>query len=136
VAAMGVPKGSQKSRYDLSAAEWRLIEPLLPRKREVRRVDDRRVMNGIFYVLRTRSAWRDVPARYGPPTTVYNRFNRWAKAGVWQRVFEVLAAKSPDSLHLIDMSMVHARLQAAVGREGTNVTSSPGLVKSAIESTP
>ena len=70
------------TRYDLSEAEWRLIEPLLPNKpRGVARVDDRRVLNGIFYVLRTGSPWRDLPVRYGPHTTVYNRFNRWAKAG-------------------------------------------------------
>ena len=59
-----------------------MIEPLLPNKpRGVARVDDRRVINGIFYVLRTGSPWRDLPERYGPYTTVYNRYNRWAKAG-------------------------------------------------------
>ena len=50
------------ARYDLSEAEWRLIEPLLPNKpRGVARVDDRRVINGIYYVLRTGSPWRDLP---------------------------------------------------------------------------
>jgi transposase len=69
------------ARYDLSEAEWRLIEPLLPNKpRGVARVDQRRVINGIFCVLRTRSPWRDLPSRYGPHTTVSNRYNRWAKA--------------------------------------------------------
>jgi transposase len=83
------------ARYDLSETEWRLIAPLLPNKpRGVGRVDDRRVLNGIFYVLRTGSPWRDLPERYGPYTTVYNRYNRWAKAGVWLRVFEALAASS------------------------------------------
>jgi transposase len=54
-----------------------LIKPLLPNKsRGVARVDDRRILNGIFYVLRTGSPWRDLPERYGPYTTVYNRFNR------------------------------------------------------------
>ena len=85
------------ARYDLSEAEWRLIEPLLPNKpRGVARVDDRRVINGIFYVLRTGSPWRDLPSRYGPHTTVYNRYNRWAKAGVWLAVFKALAERSPD----------------------------------------
>ena len=68
----------------------------------VARVDDRRVLNGIFWVLRTGSPWRDLPERYGPYTTVYNRFNRWAKAGVWVQVFEALAEKSPDSMQFID----------------------------------
>jgi transposase len=57
------------ARYDLSETEWRLIAPLLPNKpRGVGRVDDRRVLNGIFYVLRTGSPWRDLPERYGPLT--------------------------------------------------------------------
>ena len=68
-----------------------IIAPLLPNKpRGVARVDDRRVINGIFYVLRTGSPWRDLPERYGPYTTVYNRYNRWAKAGVWLSIFETL----------------------------------------------
>ncbi len=73
------------ARFDLSDKEWRLLRPLLPNKPRgvagVARVDDRRVLNGIFYVLRTGSPWRDLPERYGPYTTVYNRFNRWAAAG-------------------------------------------------------
>lgn len=70
------------ARFDLSDAEWRIIEPLLPNKpRGVPRTDDRRVLNGIFYVLRTGTPWRDLPERYGPYTTAYNRYNRWAKAG-------------------------------------------------------
>jgi transposase len=56
------------SRYDLTEFEWRVIAPLLPNKpRGVPRVDDRRVLNGIFWVLRSGSPWRDLPERYGPP---------------------------------------------------------------------
>jgi transposase len=66
------------ARFDLSDFEWELIQPLLPNKpRGVARVDDLRALNGIFWVLRTGSPWRDLPERYGPPTTIYNRFNRW-----------------------------------------------------------
>ncbi len=60
--------------------EWRVIEPLLPNKP---RVDDRRMLSGIFSVLRSGAPWRDLPERYGPRTTCYNRFVRWRKAGVW-----------------------------------------------------
>ncbi|RSU18391.1 transposase, partial [Sphingomonas koreensis] len=68
------------SRYDLTDCEWRVIEPLLPNKpRGVPRVDDRRVLNGIFWVLRSGAPWRDLPERYGPRTTCYNRFARWRK---------------------------------------------------------
>jgi transposase len=111
------------ARYDLTEAEWRIVEPLLPVVgKGKRRVDDRRVVNGIFYVLRTGSPWRDLPERYGPYTTVYNRFNRWAKKGVWLGLFEALAAQSPQSLHLIDSSIVRAHQHAAGGKKGVRIT--------------
>ena len=56
-------------RYDLTDFEWSVIEPLLPNKpRGVPRVDDRRVLNGIMWVLRSGAPWRDLPERYGPYT--------------------------------------------------------------------
>jgi len=116
------------ARFDLTDFEWELIRPLLPNKpRGVARVDDRRVLNGIFWVLRTGSPWRDLPERYGPYTTVYNRFNRWAKAGVWVRVFETLAEKSPDSMQFIDSSIIRAHQQAAA-KKGGRITPSVVLV--------
>ena len=58
------------SRYELTDFEWHVIEPLLPNKpRGVARVDGRRVLNGIFWILRSGSLWRDLPGRYGPHTT-------------------------------------------------------------------
>ena len=118
------------ARFDLGDGEWAIISPLLPNKpRGVARVDDRRILNGIFYILRTGSPWRDLPERYGPYTTVYNRFNRWAKAGVWIRVFEALAARSPQSLHLIDSSIVRTHQHAAGGKKGARITPSVVLVE-------
>src|SRR3546814_18699171 len=68
------------ARYDLSDFEWSVIDAVLPRKsRGVPRVDDRRVLNGIFWVLRSGAPWADLPERYGPYTTCYNRFRRWTK---------------------------------------------------------
>ena len=117
------------ARYDLSKAEWRIVEPLLPpRGRGAARVDDRKVVNAIFYVLRTGSPWRDLPQRYGPYTTVYNRFNRWSRKGVWLAMFEALAARSPQSLHLIDSSIVRAHQHAAGGKRGVQITPSAVLV--------
>lgn len=66
------------SQYDMTDFEWRVIKPPLPNKsRGVARVDDRRVLNGIFWVLRSGAPWRDISERYGPYTTCYNRFRRW-----------------------------------------------------------
>jgi len=110
-------------RFDLSDEEWGLIAPLLPGGDGAPRVgrptqEDRRVLDGIFYILRTGAPWRDLPERYGPYTSVYNRFNRWAKAGVWGRVFEALARGSPASLRLIDSSIVRAHQHSAGAKKG------------------
>ncbi len=84
--------------YDLTDAEWAIISPLLPDKpRGVPRVDDRRVISGIFHILRTGTPWRDLPECYGPYTTVCNRCNRWARQGVWERLFGALATGSPGA---------------------------------------
>ncbi|MCF3935299.1 IS5 family transposase [Acuticoccus sp. M5D2P5] len=97
------------ARYDLSEVEWSIIEPLLPPSLPGKqRVDDRCILTGIFWILRTGSPWRDLPARYAPARTVYNRFNRWAKRGVWLAVFEALARDEPAALQLIDSSIVKA----------------------------
>jgi transposase len=110
-------------RFDLSDEEWALLAPVLPGGDGSPRVgrparEDRRVLDGIFYILRTGAPWRDLPERYGPYTSVYNRFNRWAKAGVWIRVFEVLARGSPNSLRLIDSSIIRAHQHSAGAKKG------------------
>ena len=83
-------------RFDLSDEEWAVIEPLLPpRIRGPARVDDRKILNGIFYILRTGAPWRDLPERYGPRTTgLQSAYARWARRGVWRDVFEALAQDS------------------------------------------
>ena len=79
----------------LSDAEWAKIAPLLPRgRRGARRVDDRRVISGIVHMLRIGARWRDCPPEYGPYTTIYNRFHRWSRQGVWFAVFEALTGHS------------------------------------------
>ena len=77
----------------LSDGQWARLQPLLPNKpRGVPRVDDRRVISGIVHVLQSGCRWKDAPAIYGPPKTLYNRNVRWAAKGVWREVFEALAA--------------------------------------------
>src|SRR6476659_3963981 len=96
-------------RYELSDEEWTAIRPMLPNKpRGVPRVNDRRVLNGIFWVLRSGAPWRDLPGAFAPYATCYNRFVRWRRAGVWGRIIEALAAAHDAAVQMIDTSIVHA----------------------------
>lgn len=107
------------ARFDLSDEEWAIIAPLLPAQgRGAKRGDDRKVLNGIFYILRTSAPWRDLPDRYGPRTTVYNRYVRWGRRGVWKAVFDTLAREVEDSLIFIDSSIVKAHRAAAGSKRG------------------
>ena len=108
-------------RFDLTDEEWAVLEPLLPTQRKSARVDDRRIMNAIFYILRTGMPWRDLPEQYGPYTTAYNRFNRWSGRGIWKRVFERFAATSRDGLHLIDSTVVKAHRSASGAKGGRKI---------------
>src|SRR3954464_10543514 len=77
--------------FRLDDLAWGTIEPLLPSNQPgARRVDDRRVISGIGHVRRSGCRWRDCPIEYGPYTTVYNRFNRWSRRKIWQRIYATL----------------------------------------------
>jgi len=104
----------------LSDAEWARIEPLLPRgRRGAHRVDDRRVISGIVHMLRSGARWRDCPAAYGPYTTIYNRFNRWSRQGLWFTIFEALTGHSGIyGLAAIDSTHIKAHRSAAGGKGG------------------
>ncbi len=101
-------------RYALNDDEYHVIRPMLPNKpRGVPRVDDRRVLNGIFWVLRSGAPWRDLPACWGPHTTCYNRFVRWRRAGVWDRILDALAAVHDAAVQMIDTSVVRVHQHGA-----------------------
>ena len=109
-------------RGDLTDAEWRIFDPLLPDRGERGPPisDKRRTVNGIFWVLRTGAPWRDMPARYGNWNSVFVRFTRWSKLGVWDAALETLASLGPpaDAEHAIDSTNVRAHQHAAgAGRE-------------------
>ena len=108
-----------RRRYELTDREWGIIEPLLPNKpRGVPRVDDRRVLNGILWRFRTGSPWAEIPERYGPPTTCYNRFVRWRKAGVWDRLLAAVSAGFNGELVMIDSTCVRVHQHGATGKKG------------------
>jgi len=92
----------------------RRIEPYFPLSHGIPRVDDRRIVSGIIFVIRNGLRWRDAPAGYGPHKTIYNRFIRWSRLGVFNRIFAALAAKGgkPDRL-MIDATHLKAHRTAA-----------------------
>lgn len=101
-------------RYELTDHEWTAIKPMLPNKpRGVPRVNDRRVLNGIFWILQSGAPWRDLPQTFGPYTTCYNRFVRWRRAGVWGRIIQALAAAHDTTVQMIDTSIVRVHQHGA-----------------------
>jgi transposase len=96
-------------RYELTDEEWAAIKPMLPNKpRGVQRV-----LNGIFWVLRSGAPWRDLPDNFGPYTTCYNRFVRWRRAGVWVRIMNALAGAHDAAVQMLDTSIVRVHQHAA-----------------------
>jgi transposase len=101
-------------RYELTDDEWAAIKPMLPNKpRGVPRVNDRRVLNGIFWVLRSGAPWRDLPSDFGPYTTCYNRFVRWRRAGVWAKIMGTLAEAHDAAVQMIDTSIIRVHQHGA-----------------------
>ena len=98
----------------LSEAQMRRIEPYFLLSHGVPRVDDRRVVSGIIFVIRNGLRWRDAPKDYGPHKTIYNRFIRWSRLGVFNKIFAGLAVKGgkPDQL-MIDATHLKAHRTAA-----------------------
>jgi transposase len=101
-------------RYGFTDDEWAAIKPMLPNKpRGVPRVNDRRILNGIFWVLRSGAPWRDLPRSFGPYTTCYNRFVRWRRAGVWAKIMTSLAGAHDAGVQMIDTSIVRVHQHGA-----------------------
>jgi transposase len=98
----------------LSATQMLRIEPFFPLSHGVPRVDDRRVLSGIVYVLKNGLRWCDAPPGYGPHKTLYSRFVRWSKLGVFSRIFAALVkeAGDPDVL-MIDATHLKAHRTAS-----------------------
>ena len=120
-------------RTDLTPKQWQAIEPLLPpaARRGHAWSEHRRVLNGIVWRLRTGAPWRDVPERYGPWQTCYDRFVRWRRDGTWLRLLQTLQAQADargeidwdgaalDSTHIkAHRSATGARHQAARAEKG------------------
>jgi transposase len=109
-------------RYELTTAQWERIAPLLPGKSGDpgrTAADNRLFVNGVLWVLRSGAHWCDLPERYGKWKSLHKRFSRWAKAGVWERVFEALIDDPKNEYLMLDTTLVRAHQQAATGKGGT-----------------
>jgi transposase len=80
----------------LTEAQMARLKPFFPLSHGVPRVDDRRVLSGIIFINRNGLRWRDAPAAYGPPKTLYNRWVRWSRLGVFARILTELAAEGQE----------------------------------------
>jgi transposase len=89
-------------QFWLSEGQLARIEPFFPLSHGVPRVDDLKVVSGIIHVIRNGLRWRDAPDVYGPHKTLYNRFIRWSRMGVFDRIFTALVAEggSPGRLRI------------------------------------
>ena len=109
-----MPKNKPR-RYELSDEDYERIEPLLsgkPGDLGRNAEDNRRFINAVLWIARTGAPWEDLPERYGKANTVFQRFNRWAKKGRWQAIFEAL--QDPDLEWLmLDTTVVRAHQHAA-----------------------
>lgn len=127
-------------RHGLTDAQWERLRPLLPPLPAGRgrpRADDRTVVEGILWRLATGAPWRDLPERFGPWATVYSRFRRWQRAGVWDRVLAELQADADArgefdwSLHFLDGTVIRAHPHAAGAPKKGATTTIPRIRRSA-----
>lgn len=115
-------------RFELSDEQWKRVEGLLPGRPGTagRSGEDNRLfLDAVLWVLRTGAPWRDLPERFGESNSVFQRFNRWAKKGVWQQVFDAL--QDPDlEWVMLDATIVRAHVHAAGARKKAGLRNSAG----------
>jgi transposase len=109
------------SRGDLTDEQWQHLQPLLPKRKSTGRPpeDDRQLVNGMLWILRTGAPWRDLPERYGKVGTVSSRFYRWRNAGHWLRILQTLQQHGDAlgqidwEIHFVDSTVIRAHQHAA-----------------------
>lgn len=104
----------------LSDAQMARLEPFFPKSHGRPRVDDRRVLSGIIFIIRNGLRWRDAPREYGPHKTLYNRFVRWSRKGVFEKIFEELARplRPEADVLMIDATHLKAHRTASSRKKG------------------
>ncbi|SRR6266567_10641 len=123
-------------RHSLTDNQWEQLAPLLPpaKPRTGRpNSDHRRILDGILWRLTTGAPWRDLPVAFGPWQTVYSRFRRWQRAGIWDRLLSALHAQADAAgrfdwtLHFVDGSVIRAHQHAAGAKKGAPIKPAAGV---------
>jgi transposase len=107
-------------RYGLRDDQWERIKDLLPGREGhvgVMAKDNRLFVEAVLYRYRAGIPWRDLPERFGNPIAIHTRFSRWAKTGVWERVFNYLSEEADNEYAMIDSAIVRAHQHSAGARK-------------------
>jgi len=109
-------------RHALADTQWKRIEPLLPRRPQGRKstLGDRLFIDAVLFRARTGMPWRDLPERFGPWKSVYNRFANWAAKDHWAVIFRELQLEVDPTGSIVDGSVVRAHQDASGGKGGSN----------------
>ena len=109
-------------RHALTDEQWQRVEAVLPTMRTGPKstIGDRLLVQAVLYRTKTGIPWRDLPERFGPWKSVYNRFNNWSRRGVWAGVFKALQRRTVRRGSIVDASIVRAHQDAAGGKGGSN----------------
>jgi transposase len=114
-------------RHEISDQAWDRIAGLLPGKpgdAGVTAKDNRLFLNAVFWIAKTGAPWRDLPPRFGPWNSVFQRFNRWSQKGVWRQIAEALSEDADLEWLMIDSTVVRAHQHAAGQKGGKNPSNS------------
>ena len=111
-----------RRRHELTDEQWARLEPLLPRGRGRPPKSDRRFLNAVIWIAKTGAPWRDLPERFGPWKTTYNRFRNWARKDSWSDIFRAIAVDDEELGGMMDATIVRAHQDASGGRGGPKKT--------------
>ena len=110
-------------RHELNEEQWKKVEAVLvigagrPSKN-----GDRNFINAVHWIAKTGAPWRDLPERFGPWSTIHNRFLRWSEKGRWQEIFDALALSDDDVGAIMDGTIVRAHQDSCGGAGGVKKT--------------
>lgn len=109
-------------RHEITDEEWFRFNPLLPSERSRRgrpaELPNRQFMNAIVFIAKTGIPWRDLPERFGPWQTIYNKFSRWNKKGVFKRILDTLSQDADNESSMADSSYIRVHQHATGGKGG------------------